>query len=75
LQCTSGHFGALTEVHKHYKYNIHTDVLPIIREQDSNKAMQFNTLKILATALDFISSGEFSQLTVSGVFQQVFVTM
>jgi hypothetical protein len=36
-------------------------------EQDSVTAKQFNTLKILATALDFISGGEFSPVTVTGV--------
>jgi hypothetical protein len=29
--------------------------------------MQFNTLKILAAALDFTSVGEFSQLTLTGM--------
>ena len=56
------HFGALTEVHKHNKYKMHTDVLQM-KQQGSIREMQFNTLKILATALNFISVGEFSQLT------------
>ena len=49
------HFGALTEVHEHYKYKIHIDTLQIIRQQGSIRKIQINMLKILATVLDFIS--------------------
>jgi len=45
---------------------MHTDVLQM-KQQGSIREMQFTTLKILATALNFISVGEFSQLTVTGV--------
>ena len=54
------HPGALTEIHKHYKYKIHTDTLQIIGEKSSIRRIQINTLKILATVLDSISVGEFS---------------
>jgi len=45
---------------------MHTDVLQM-KQQGTIRVMQFNTLKILAAALNFISVGEFSQLTVTGV--------
>ena len=61
------HFGELTDVQKRYKNKIHNDVLQIMREEGSIRIMQFNTLKTLATALGFISVGEFSWLTVTGV--------
>ena len=61
------HFGELTDVQKRYKNKIHNDVLQIMREEGSIRIMQFNTLKIPATALGFISVGQFSRLTVTGV--------
>jgi hypothetical protein len=38
-----------------------------MRKQDRITATQFTTLKIIATALDRISIGEFSQFAVTGV--------
>jgi hypothetical protein len=60
-------FGEFTDLQKHYKHKIHIDVLQIMREQGSIRIMQFNTLKILDTVLGFISVGQFSQSTVTGV--------